>query len=202
MDFYVNSDPKKIKERNTILTVARVERRKNLWVLLNAIDKLKMKMGNIRLQVVGGIEKVFEPELERMKAFVHHKALERNVEFLGYVDHHLLLKAYQDARVFALSSIEESSPVSLAQALAAGLPCVVSNIEGHQHLVQDDVNGYLVHPNDPDGFAFRFEQLFKSDELWSRLSNASRERAQELRVDAIAARHLKVFEDLIAERGT
>lgn len=65
----------------------------------------------------------------------------------GYRDD--ILRFYNAADAFAFPSVREGLPVSLMEAMAAGLPCVVSNIRGNVDLV-DKEGGFLVDPSDEE----------------------------------------------------
>ncbi|MCL2212280.1 MAG: glycosyltransferase family 4 protein [Oscillospiraceae bacterium] len=76
--------------------------------------------------------------------------LSERVHFLGYrTDIGELLKA---SDVFAFPSFREGLPVSLMEAMSAGLPCVVSGIRGNSDLIEHEKGGFLCNPSSASDF--------------------------------------------------
>ena len=72
--------------------------------------------------------------------------MSKQIKLLGYrQDVRQLLKA---SDVFLFSSLQEGLPVSVMEAMAAGLPCIVSNIRGNIDLIDEKLGGYLFDRKD------------------------------------------------------
>jgi glycosyltransferase involved in cell wall biosynthesis len=67
--------------------------------------------------------------------------------------------------VAALISLEENSPLTVQEAMAAGVPVVTSNRCGMPYQVTDGETGYLVNPENPVETADRLQELIANDEL-------------------------------------
>jgi glycosyltransferase involved in cell wall biosynthesis len=80
--------------------------------------------------------------------------------------------------VFALSSRSEGAPLSILEAMAAGLPVVSSRVGGVPELVVDGETGLLVPPGDPEALAVALGRLVADPGLRRRLGAAGRERTQ------------------------
>jgi glycosyltransferase involved in cell wall biosynthesis len=77
------------------------------------------------------------------------------------------------ADLFVLSSVWEGRPVALMEALAAGVPAVVTAVGGMPEMVQDGHNGRLVPPDDPVALAQAIRSLLDDGSLRDRLSEAA-----------------------------
>lgn len=81
------------------------------------------------------------------------------------------------ADVFTLSSVHEGLPISLLEAMALGLPAVVTRVGGNAEVVTDGVDGLLVEPRQPDALADAFVELARDPGRRDRLSQAAAARA-------------------------
>jgi hypothetical protein len=99
------------------------------------------------------------------------------VELLGRVSHAEMPARMAAADVFVFPSLFEGSAVVTYEALACGLPSVVTAQAGS--VVRDGIDGFVVAPRDVDHLARRMEQLGNTPELRARMSAAARMRALE-----------------------
>jgi glycosyltransferase involved in cell wall biosynthesis len=98
------------------------------------------------------------------------------VRHLGFVPHAKLHEAYQSADVFVFPSLAEGGVYVIYEALAAGLPCIVSDHAGSA--VRDGIEGFVVPVGDIDILAARLKQLAGDEALRRRMAVAARARAE------------------------
>jgi glycosyltransferase involved in cell wall biosynthesis len=116
------------------------------------------------------------PDRPSVEAEVRRLGLQDAVTLAGTRDDVPELLARAD--VFALSSRSEGAPLSILEAMAAGLPVVSSRVGGVPELVVDGETGLLVPPGDPAAMADALGRLVADADLRWRLGAAGRERAQ------------------------
>jgi glycosyltransferase involved in cell wall biosynthesis len=85
---------------------------------------------------------------------------------------------YRAAEVFCLPSWWEAMPLSILEAMAAGLPVVATNVGDVGRIVEDGVTGLVVAPRDPDALAAALAGLLADPERRSRLGAAGRRTAE------------------------
>lgn len=72
------------------------------------------------------------------------------------------------ADIFLFPSFQEGLPVSVMEAMSAGIPCIVSKIRGNVDLIDDEIGGYIFEPSDINGFTGAINKL--SNNKWLRVS--------------------------------
>ena len=125
----------------------------------------------------------------------------RNVFRHGSVPHaHLMDEMLPSSDLFCLPTRSDMSPFAVAEAQAAGLPTVSSRIGGLSDLVLDGQSGFLVAPDDEEGFKTAVTRLLDDPALRVRMRVEARRHANE-HLDA-AKVFPRLLDGLIALRGT
>ncbi len=128
--------------------------------------------GDARLTLVGD-----GPDMGPARALVAELGIGESVSFLGERD--ALPELLAGADVFALASSEESFGLSALEAMSCATPVVATRVGGVSEVVEDGRQGYLVAPDDLEGFAARLRELLGDRALARRLGAAARVRAVE-----------------------
>jgi glycosyltransferase involved in cell wall biosynthesis len=110
--------------------------------------------------IIGGGKREAE-----MQDLVNTLNLSQVVHFLGYRDDIPDLLAAMD--IFALPSYSEGVSLAMLEAMAAGLPVIVSQVGGLPEIVQSEATGILVPPRDPEALAAGLARLL-SDPAWAK----------------------------------
>lgn len=134
-----------------LLCAAEFSERKNQSMLIRAADKLPE---NIYLMLPGNGAK-----LEECKQLAASSNAHRRIIFPDYTDNIYPYISAADAAVSA--SRYEGLPFHITEALAAGIPAVVSDVKGNRDLITDGVNGYVYPFNNDTIFAEKVMQLMK-----------------------------------------
>jgi glycosyltransferase involved in cell wall biosynthesis len=123
--------------------------------------------------------------------------LEGRVALLGQLDTGQMLDEYRRAAVLVLPSAQETSPMVIAEAMAAGVPVVATRVGGVPHLVEDGRTGVLVTVGDIDALAQRLTELLGDERTRRSFAAAARSRAEQFRVATVAARVRNVYEEAV-----
>lgn len=82
------------------------------------------------------------------------------------------------------------------EAMAAGLPVVCSNIRGNTDLIEDGKGGYLVEPNDVEGFAYNINRIANSTLLREKLSIENHSKIKQFDIDNVLLRMINVYNEI------
>jgi glycosyltransferase involved in cell wall biosynthesis len=143
---YYSPDAKRSKRGSGIFHIVHVANLKPLkdqWTLLKAMVELNTMYEAWDLTIVGADQS----DLQRAyQDYVVQQGIVKKVRFLGAVpDTRILLR---DSDVFVLTSLTEALPLSLIEAIAMGLPCIVTDVGGNSDIIESGKEGFLVRPGD------------------------------------------------------
>ncbi|MGO5342472.1 MULTISPECIES: glycosyltransferase family 4 protein [Enterobacterales] len=145
--------------------VGRLWKQKNPKLLMNSALSILEANKNIHLVFVGDGE--FRSELEFT---AENYSIKNQVHILGWrSDSNHILKAFD---IFVLPSLWEGMPLAILEAQATGIPCIVSNIQGNNHLVQHNINGLLFSSNEEKDLTLCLNKLIDDYSLRYSLGNA------------------------------
>ena len=154
-----------------LCTVGRLADAKDPETLIRALGLLRKRVGDrFSFDFIGD-----GPLLRKVSEAVRTNKLDDLVHFLGNRSDVPTQLFKHD--VFVLSSSWEGLPVSVMEAMAAGLPVVATNVGGVPELVESGVSGLLSPRRDPHGLASNLERLIVDPSLRRSLGDAGRKRA-------------------------
>ncbi len=156
-------------ETPIIIMVARFAPQKNQALLLKACARIQAPF---RLQFAG--TGPTQPEIERQASEL---GLEDRVEFLG--DCSDVAERLRKASIFALATNWEGFPLSILEAMRAGLPVVASDVGGVREAVIDGHTGFVIDRHDTDAFSCALERLLTDLPLRSEMARNGRRRFEE-----------------------
>jgi phosphatidylinositol alpha-mannosyltransferase len=164
VDRFALAEPARdLPQGRRLLFVGRLEPRKGLGIALQAFTRLAESDDAVQLLVVGD-----GPERELVAPLPPH--VRARVHLLGRVSDDALPSYYRAADVFvAPSTGGESFGIVLAEAMAAGLPIVASDITGYRDVARANREAVLVRPNDPTALADALAALLADPDERARL---------------------------------
>jgi glycosyltransferase involved in cell wall biosynthesis len=158
--------------------VGSVKKSKGTLEAIQAMALVRQQVPQAQLYIAGGFTPVYQEYGDQVLRYVSDIGAEEYVHFLGHLGHEELLEAYRTSQVSLFPTYLESSSVAVAEAMAAGLPSVVSDIGGTAHMIQDGVTGYRVPVADIQTLAERTASLLLDEEACRRQGQRAREFAK------------------------
>lgn len=183
-----------------VVCVASLVKVKQLGDLVDAVALLRRDFPDYRLALAGD---------GPLRTLLEQRAVERQVDgmidFLGHVEQTEDL--YRDAHAFVMTSASEGMPIGMLDAMASGLPVVVSDVGEISTLVADERNGLLFRSGDVEGLASRLATLGRDSARRDAMGRAARaDVLARHSVDSVGRIYARVFAEASAstreERAT
>lgn len=169
-----------------LICVGRLIERKGQHHLLEAFAQLRAGRAEpLRLTFVG----TGDAE-DQLKGLAAGLGIAEDVSFLGFVAREAMPAVYHTADLFVLPSQSEGMSIALLEAMAAGLPVVVSDTGGTSELVRADQNGQIVPWADVPALVAALARMLAQRERWGAMGAASRATALQFRWEAVAQEYL------------
>lgn len=121
---------------------------------IDTLHALRQAGCDARLSIAGS-----GPLLPQLKEQVERLGLVDRVTFTGRLDRTGMAELYARADILLNTSLADNMPLSLLEAMAAGIPVVSTNVGGIPHMVRDGLTAYLVPPRQPQAMAAAVLQL-------------------------------------------
>jgi glycosyltransferase involved in cell wall biosynthesis len=173
-------------QTKVLISVGRMAPEKNLEQVLKVFDALKFMGDQVKLVMVGD-----GPLKEQFKLRYPE------IIFPGMLSQSELANYYASSDLFVFPSQTETFGNVTLEALASGIPVLAFDCAAARDWVQPNVNGWLIPENQPDEFASKAIEIFKSENLLSEVTLSTRQQIVHLDWDQIAEQVESVLWDAI-----
>jgi glycosyltransferase involved in cell wall biosynthesis len=172
------------------VTVGRLTKQKGYPYLLEGLALIPPKKRPLALIIGDG------PDRNDLESKTKAMGLKQNIRFLGIRRDVSALLATAD--IFVLPSLWEGLPLVLIEAMAAGLPAVVTAVGGNPEVVKDNISGILIPPRDAQALARAVCSLLNDPSKRHRFGRAARERFESrFSMQRFIEAHERLYEDLL-----
>lgn len=158
-----------------ILSAGRFTEKKGFDTLLHALSILKERNIPFNCIIAGG------GKLKtNILALIKELHLDEHVELPGFLNEKALINLYHKADVFVLASRQLSDgnrdgiPNVILEAMASGLPIVATDVGGIPEVIENNKNGLLSPPNNPESFVDSLETLLTDQSLREKMGKNGR----------------------------
>lgn len=193
--FFAPSEKKKKKNAIVILFVSRLIEGKGLQYIIPKLPRIQESVmqntgREIQLVIVGD-----GPYRAALEQLADETKVRNLVRFEGRKNKDQVLRYYQAADLFLLPSLSEGMPNVVLEAMASGLPIVITPCEGSKELVTD--NGVIAPL---DNFADALIELCSDEAKRIAMGRNSLRRVEEaFQWESIGSRYLSILQDCIGE---
>ncbi|MEM2900086.1 MAG: glycosyltransferase family 4 protein, partial [Thermoplasmata archaeon] len=182
-----NQDKKRILTVGTAIV-------KNIDGLIE--DFLEIDREDIELYIIGGENE----NIRKIKSkYANNKNICR-VKFTGALSHKEVLEHYRNADIYVQASIWDAYPIAVLEALAFGLPVIITDRVGTYSIIDNGTNGLVVKHDEKGAIRKAIETLLDSEELRNKIGKNGYELAKRESWDNIGKEYKKIYEQLLKEQ--
>ncbi|MDP2088397.1 MAG: glycosyltransferase family 4 protein [Flavobacteriaceae bacterium] len=186
---------------DVILYYGSLIRKKGLLELPLIFNEVIKKNPNTKLMIVGKDvpDKISgnKSTWQMMQALFTDEA-KKKVSYLGSIAHTAIKKQIEKASVCIFPSFAEALPVSWLEAMAMEKAIVCSNIGWANEIIEDGVDGFLVHPKNHTEYANKIVALLENKELQKEIGNNARKKMEhKFSIEIVAKQSLEFYESVI-----
>ena len=156
-NFSMEERAKKIKlgEPISILFLARMERAKGVFELIDAFNELKKEYGSLEL-ILAGNGGAYEEVRQYVKNY-------QGIEMIGHIESEEKAEVFKKSDIYCLPSYSEGLPVSILEAMAFGLPVVTTRVGGLKYFFEEEKMGYTSHVKDSKDLIKKLKKLIENE---------------------------------------
>lgn len=171
-----------------LLSVGELNQNKNHETVIRALAQINQKEIHYAIAGRGDLKE----HLEKLAAEL---GVSEQVHLIGFRAD--VAELYKAADVFVHPSFREGLPVSVMEAMASGLPCVVSKIRGNKDLIADVVGVHLCSTTDEHDYIKAIEKLISDSAVRHSMGMKNAETIQAYDVSAVNSRMLNIYSNAI-----
>lgn len=148
----------------------------NPTLAIDVVEQLSATYSDISLTMVGPDK---DGSLQVCKDLAAAKGLSDRITFTGRLSKEDWIQLSQDHSIFINTTNFDNLPVSIIEGMALGMPIVSTNVGGVPYLVDDNVNGLLVAPDNSKAMADAIVSLLEDPIKTAAISTAARNKAEQ-----------------------
>lgn len=162
---------------NKLIFIGVLNNRRNLLLLLKTLNSLIYKRFNYTLDVIGGFEN--DQYKKIIINYVQKNKLQNSVTFHGWVGQNVILNYLNNSDILVMTSMVETLPMVIAEAMAAGKVVVSSDVGGVPNMITHKKNGFIFSLNHPNYLYEILKTLYDNHYLMQSISMEARKFAHD-----------------------
>ena len=189
-------DIQRAESKGRVLFAGRLYSLKGVIDLVRAAATCREKH-DIRLVLAGSTSD--KEYVDSLRAEAARTSLADRLEISGILDAPALRQELSQASVLVLPSYQETAPMVVQEAMAAGVPVIASRVGGTAEQIEHGETGFLIEPGDVKALATTMDALLSDDEMRARVSVNARRRAESLyQADKVAEETVRVYRKVLS----
>jgi len=186
------------KEVVIIGTLCNINPTKDILTFIEMAKILTVKYPNLFFHIAGPIPETQKKYGERVFREINESRLE-NLRYLGKIEDPATF--YSGVDIFVCTSLFESGPMTLFEAMSSGKPVVTTDVGDVVHFLRDGESGFVVHPKDSAFLAEKVGKLIENRKLREKFGEKARDLAVKyLDIDNCIKKHAEFYREMLNAR--
>ena len=183
---------RRVPEADRVLYVGKLSRLKNIVGLIEAASRIVASRPNTRFRMAGAWQ---ADHRDQVLAALDRHQLAGQFDFLGSLERNELLEEMARCTCLVLPSFQETAPVAVSEAMAAGIPVAATQAGGLPWMLEEGENGLLFDPSSSEAISDAVLRLLADEALRNQLARRALGWAHEhAHVDSVVRRTIGVYE--------
>ena len=181
------SEQRSTYRNKTVIAAGRLSYQKNFSSLIRIWDRLHNQYPDWKLEIwgSGGCHESLASQIEELN-------LQDNVFLMGYSAD--IITKMAESSIFALSSSFEGWGLVIVEAMSVGLPVVAYQCPcGPKDIISDEVDGFLIPPQNEELFAKRLSELMANETLRNEMGKNAIKKSEQFHIERIAQSWMELF---------
>ncbi|OPZ52415.1 MAG: GDP-mannose-dependent alpha-(1-6)-phosphatidylinositol monomannoside mannosyltransferase [Deltaproteobacteria bacterium ADurb.BinA014] len=167
---------------------------KGLDFIINALGKLKSRKYSFRLLVAG------KGNTSKYTRLAQQTGVAENIIFTGKLDKRNLIRHYLASDIYIMLSAFDTFGMVVLEAMAAGLPVIISSNVGAKDLVRENENGFVIaDTSNTEIVADKIERLLDKNTHW-RMSRAASATASQNTWDHVVEKYVQIYREVLQNK--
>lgn len=197
VDTELFSVKREIKDRkNLVAYIGRLSRAKGILNFVKAMPLVLEKRGNIEFLIGGD-----GPMLDEIKDELKDNGLYNKVKLVKWIPHDELPNHFKEIKLLVLPSDNEGVPGIIQEAMACGVPALVTTVGGMPDLVKDEETGFILENNSPECIAKNVIRALEHPRLDEIAQNARRLIEQEYAYEVMVEKCKTALDKLVKSKN-
>lgn len=186
----------KTKTDNRLIYIGAIEERKNISLLLHNLYKLIQNGKLYYLEILGDF--LTEDYKNEILDYVKNNGLSKYIKFHGWVSQATVVEVLRSADILVVCSKQETLPMVIAEAMAAGKIVISSDVGGISEMITDEIDGFLFNLNNSQKLFEVLSKIYNNYDLIKLIAKNAKERASNTyNCEIVAKKTLSFYEKLI-----
>jgi len=184
-------------EPGRIFCCSRVRPLKNILGMISAFALIVEKFPDSQLRIAGAPEAGYLKSCERQVAA---NGLQDKVQFLGNISIEEVQFELSKVNCLVVPSFQENAPLTIAEAMAAGVPVVGANVGGIPGMLEDGRTGFLIDPYDTRNICEEVSRILADEALAQSMGHRAKQVAQKrFKASVVCEKTLQVYSEVLKQ---
>lgn len=184
-------------EPGRIFCCSRIRPLKNIAGMIEAFALIVRQFPNAALRIAGAAEEAY---LEACKRQVKAAGLQSKVHFPGNISIENVQAELSRAHCLVVPSFQENAPLTIAEAMAGGVPVVAAKVGGIPGMVKDGETGLLIDPHNVRSIAQAVQRIFSDEPLARSMGLRGRQAAESrFKASVVCEKTLRAYQEVLEE---